>query len=160
MQISIVTCEGTFVNNKRCHEHVFSVSSIAEDVGFSFNNQMYKQVDGVAMGSPLGPTLAKIFMGYLESRIPADQMPFYKRYVDDTSTLVESEAEANKFRETLNNMHPIIRFTMEGEEDSMLAFLDCKLRRAQGSIRRSVYCKKTFTGVYTQFDSFAPMNQN
>ena len=31
------------------------------DVQFSFNNIMYSQIDGVAMGSPLGPTLANIF---------------------------------------------------------------------------------------------------
>ena len=29
-------------------------------VEFSFHNQMYKQLDGVAMGSPLGPALANI----------------------------------------------------------------------------------------------------
>ena len=36
---------------------------------FSFNNQMYKQLDGVAMSSPLGPALANIFVGFHESRI-------------------------------------------------------------------------------------------
>jgi hypothetical protein len=35
-------------------------------IEFSFNGQMFKQVDGVAMGSPLGPTLANIFMGHSE----------------------------------------------------------------------------------------------
>ena len=34
---------------------------------FSFDGKMYKQIDGVAMGSTLGPTLANIFVGYLES---------------------------------------------------------------------------------------------
>ena len=29
---------------------------------FLFNSQLYSQIDGVAMGSPLGPTLANIFM--------------------------------------------------------------------------------------------------
>ena len=29
---------------------------------FMFNNKYYKQVDGVAMGSPLAPALANIFM--------------------------------------------------------------------------------------------------
>ena len=40
-----------------------------EEVEFSFNNTLYRQIDGIAMGSPLGPTLANIFMGYLEYRI-------------------------------------------------------------------------------------------
>ena len=32
-------------------------------VEFSFNNNMHRQIDGVAMGSPLGPALANIFVG-------------------------------------------------------------------------------------------------
>ena len=29
---------------------------------FLYNNKVYKQIDGVAMGSPLGPVLANLFM--------------------------------------------------------------------------------------------------
>ena len=35
---------------------------------FLFNGVYYKQVDGVAMGSPLGPTLANLFLTYYEDR--------------------------------------------------------------------------------------------
>ena len=30
---------------------------------FQFNGQLYQQTDGVAMGSPLGPLMANVFMG-------------------------------------------------------------------------------------------------
>ena len=33
---------------------------------FLFNGNYYNQIDGVAMGSPLGPVLANLFMGYHE----------------------------------------------------------------------------------------------
>ena len=36
---------------------------------FSFNNKFYRQIDGVCMGSPLGPVLANILMTKLESTI-------------------------------------------------------------------------------------------
>ena len=43
--------------------------SATSSVEFSFNNNMYKQTDGVAMGSPLGPSLANIFVGYYEEKL-------------------------------------------------------------------------------------------
>ena len=38
-------------------------------VEFIFDGKIYKQVDGVAMVSPLGPILANIFVGYLENEL-------------------------------------------------------------------------------------------
>ncbi len=35
---------------------------------FQFNGEYYDQVDGVAMGSPLGPLFANIFMSHLEKK--------------------------------------------------------------------------------------------
>ena len=48
------------------------VSIATTSVEFSFNNKMYKQIDGVAMGSPLGSTLANIFVGYQEEKLFID----------------------------------------------------------------------------------------
>ena len=35
---------------------------------FIFNSNFYNQIDGVAMGSPLAPVLANIFMGFHKSK--------------------------------------------------------------------------------------------
>ena len=40
-----------------------------KNVHFTFNNDLYKQTDGVAMDSPLGPVLAGIIMVELENYI-------------------------------------------------------------------------------------------
>ena len=37
-----------------------------ENVTFSFQGQQYKQCDGIAMGSPLGPLLSDVFMTMIE----------------------------------------------------------------------------------------------
>ena len=34
---------------------------------FLFQGTFYNQIDGVAMGSPLGPVLANLFMGYYKT---------------------------------------------------------------------------------------------
>ena len=39
------------------------------NVHFTFNEEVYKQTDGVTMGSPLGPVFADIFMVELENNI-------------------------------------------------------------------------------------------
>ena len=58
---------------------------VTSGVEFSFQDIMYKQIDGVAMGSPLGPVLANIFVGHCESLIPSSLYPeFYRRFVDDS----------------------------------------------------------------------------
>ena len=44
-------------------------------VEFSFNDIMYKQIYGVAIGSPLGPVLADIFVGYYECKVFASSCP-------------------------------------------------------------------------------------
>ena len=56
---------------------------------FIFDGKFYEQCDGVAMGSPLGPTLANVFMCHFENiwleNCPAYFKPIvYRRFVDDT----------------------------------------------------------------------------
>ena len=56
---------------------------------------IYVQNDGVAMGSPLGPVLANIFMVELErSVIPTlmDKMKCWTRYVDDTLCYIKTDS--------------------------------------------------------------------
>ena len=131
------------------------------DVEFSFNDKMFKQIDGVAMGSPLGPVLANIFLGFYESRIPESQWPrLYRRFVDDTFALVESRSSAEKFLKCLNGLHPgVLRFTMEGEENGRLPFMDVLVRREMAGFTTTIYRKPTFTGLYTRWDSYCATGQ-
>ena len=60
--------------------------SATSTVEFSFDNTIYRQIDGVAMGSPLGPALANIFVRYYEEKLffEISKPAVYFRYVDDT----------------------------------------------------------------------------
>ena len=50
-----------------------------KNVHFSFNNDIYVQIDGFAMGSPLGPVIANIFMVELESVVVSKLNDHVKR---------------------------------------------------------------------------------
>ena len=93
---------------------------------FTFNNKFYIQVDGVAMGSPLGPILAGIFPSHHEenwrNKCPIAFKPgFYRRYVD-IFVLFESPESAHSFREYMTSKHQNINFTVE-QENFWLTFV-------------------------------------
>ena len=61
-------------------------------VHFTFNGDIYIQLDGVAMKSPLRHLLANVFMCSLDEVIVPtlkDSLMHWKRYVDDTHTYLD-----------------------------------------------------------------------
>ena len=55
------------------------------------------------MGSPLGPALANIFVGYHEEKLFSEisKLAVYFRYVDDTFVIFQNEKESEEFLITL-----------------------------------------------------------
>ena len=124
-----------------------------------FDQEFYKQHDGVAMGFPLGPTLANVFLCYhekiwLQSFPSESKLVIYRRYVDDTFLLFRSKHRIKKFRNYLNRQHRNIRFTSEIENENSVSFLDIKISRENNKFTTSVYRKPTFSRVLTNFGSF------
>ena len=127
-------------------------------VEFSFNNQMYKQLDGVAMGSPLGPELANIFVGFHESRLFDNTVKpgVYFRIVDDTFAIFGSELDCDHFKGKLNVLHPALKFTVEKEQNNALNFPDVLVEKDGTGFLTSIYRKPTFTGQYIHWNTFSP----
>ena len=131
------------------------------NVQFLFNGQIYRQKDGVAMGSPLGPLMADMFMAKLENnqlKSTIESLAFYARYVDDIFCLAKANQDPDEILTLFDTAHSSVRFTIEKECNNEFAFLDVSLtRRADGSIRRSIYRKQTHSGQYINFNSFVPI---
>ena len=127
-------------------------------VEFSFNNQMYKQLDGMAMSSPLGPALANIFVGCHDSKLFNNTVKpgVYFRYVDDTFLIFGSELECDRFHVNLNQLHPALKFTVEKEQNNSLTFLDVSVEKGGTGFLTSIYWKPTFTGQYIRWNFFSP----
>ena len=132
------------------------------DSVFMFNDQLYSQIDGVAMGSPLSCCYANVFLCHWEKiwldNCPLDFKPiYYRRYVDDTFLVFKELAHIEYFRDYLNSQHQNIKFTCEVELDSKLPFLDVTVFREDNKFVTSVYRKPTFTGLGLNFLSFTPL---
>ena len=114
-----------------------------------FDMEFYSQIDGVAMGSPLGPTLANVFLCHHEKKWLNDcpnnfQLVSYKRYVDDIFVLFKKSEHVQLFVNYMNSKHKNISFSYEAEKDEAMPFLDNNIFREKGKFVTNVYRKKNF----------------
>ena len=71
----------------------------------------------------------------------------------------ESSESADSFREYMSSKHQNINVTIEKENVGSLSFLDVKICRKSEKFFTSVYRKPTFSGVFTNNESFIPTYQ-
>ncbi|CAF1424651.1 unnamed protein product [Adineta steineri] len=137
---------------------------------FLFDGQIYDQIDGVSMGSPLAPLLAEIFLQDFEKKNSSDftrmGIMYYKRFVDDTFVLINSTTSPSDICHQLSQFHESIKFTYEEQSLAIikrekfvrvLPFLDTLVQKqANIGFITKIYRKPTFTGLMTKWDSFVP----
>ena len=119
---------------------------------------MYTQLDGVAMGTPLCPALANIFVGLHESRLFDNtvKLGVYFRFLDDTFAIFGSELGCDHFQEKLKLLHPALKVTVEKEQSNSLNFLDVLVEKEGTGFLTSIYRKQTLTRQYIRWYSFSP----
>jgi len=120
---------------------------------FQWQGEFYEQNDGVAMGSPLSPVIAKYFMETFEVNAldTASKKPkCWFRYVDDTFVVwSHGEDKLLRFLVHLNSLNPRIQFTMETEKEGRLPFLDVMVtRKPNETLAHMGYRKPTHTDRY------------
>ena len=127
---------------------------------FLYDGTIYMQVEGAAMGSPVSPIVANLFMEWFEETALASfryEIPLWRRYVDDTIVAL-CDSLIEDFTTHINSIHPAIKFTREEETDCKLPMLDTlTTRHPTGQLSFSVYRKPTHTDQYLQFDSNQPI---
>ena len=75
--------------------------------------------------------------------------------MDDTFLLFSSKDHVLKFKNYINTRHKNMNFTHEIEKNNCLAFLDVLVTREE-AFCTSLYRKPTFSGLYSNFESFMP----
>ena len=107
----------------------------------------YVQIDGVAMGSPLGVLLANFFMGSIEEEIfkETEKPDIYCRYVDDIFIKTKNYDDTEKLRKRLQESSGL-NFTIERSINGTMPFLDVLVKQIDESFKTEVYTKTTNPG--------------
>ena len=118
-----------------------------------FNKKFYKQLQSAAMGSPISPVIANIYMEHFEPlAIPTSPtlIKWCFRYVDDIHSATRKD-QVNKLQEYLSSINPPIKFTTELPGMNWLPFLDTLTKLTPNSIESTVYRKPTQTYRYLDY---------
>lgn len=99
---------------------------------FAFNGRLYRQTRGTAMGTPVGPTYASLYVAYVEQRFLREctiKPRLWKRYVDDI--LIAWPGTVDQLSTFVNNLNEQceLKFTTELNLHQEVPFLDCLLFR-------------------------------
>ena len=109
---------------------------------------MHKQFDSVPMGTPFGPTLANICVGFHKSRLFDNTIEpsTFDLWTMLLPFLVPSWIVTTK--EKLKLLLPALEFIVEKEQNTSLNFLDVLVEKEGTGFLTTIYRKPTFTGQY------------
>ena len=116
----------------------------------SFDNSIYHQTKGTAMGTPVAVCYANITIFYLEQSCFTITNPIiYKRFIDDLCVICFDTYQAQLIITTFNQQHPSIQLTAI-TIDTQGIFLDIKLSidPISNTINFNLYQKDTNKYLY------------
>lgn len=130
---------------------------------FLFEKKYYLQIQGTAMGTPLAPNYANLFMGKFELDYIYNNNPFrsyikhWSRFIDDCFLIwTGNENQLNDFFDYVNSRMPSISFTMEKNKNT-IHFLDVEITKKENKLNTTVYRKPTDKNTILSADSHHPL---
>lgn len=128
---------------------------------FAFEDSYYQQTYGTAMGTPMAPSVANLFMASLEEKL-INQSPvtiqreFWKRFIDDIFLLwTGTDEELATFMEFINSFHQTIKFTYQSSSEK-LSFLDVSVSLENGFLQTDLFTKPTDSHAFLCQNSCHP----
>ena len=132
---------------------------VLENNFFEFEDKVFKQKLGTAIGTKFAQGFANIFIRALEKRLldSSEITPWiWWRFLDDIFVIwLHSYEELEMFLARLNRFHENVKFTWEIAYDR-IAFLDVTVVLTMGEFSTDVYCKPTDAHQYLNFRSCPP----
>lgn len=145
-------------------EFIFQLLTIVMDNNYlQFNGQFYKQIKGTAMGTPVAPTYANIFMYILERIVIKkyrENILLYYRYLDDVFMVIKSGIDTLAIKSSFNTMKQgiLMEFSESSEQAIFLDLCIFKGSRFESLhlLDLKVYQKPLNAYLYIPFFSFHP----
>lgn len=132
---------------------------LCTDMGyFVHDNTYYKQIFGIAMGSPIAPALAELVMDDLLAFVTDKldfELPFLYKYVDDIITILP-KCKIDSTLLIFNSYHSRLNFTVEIENNNALPFLDTLVIREGPHIYTDWFFKPCASNRILHFYSQCP----
>lgn len=131
---------------------------------FRFNDTIYSQKRGTAMGTKMAPSFANLFMHKIETSFIQSQPikpTLWKRYIDDILCIwTGTELQLHQFLEKLNIHHTTIKFTWDISVDKVI-FLDLEIFKGArfkktGHLDIATHFKQTNSFQYLHFATSHP----
>jgi hypothetical protein len=125
----------------------------------------YHPDKGVAMGSPISSTMAKIFIQYLEDTLikhllDSKSIIFYARYVDDILINYDSShTNPNEITQYANTIHNNTQVNPTPENAGQINFLDLTITRKTTNLEIDIFRKPTTTNTTINYLSNHPLEQ-
>jgi hypothetical protein len=143
-----------------CEQKILELVNLCLDsTYFQSGEHFYEQTSGLAMGSPLSPILADLFMEKIKETIEKEDkekhIKFWKRYVDDVLAIITKEGNPEEIL-LRANISRTVKFTLEKEKDGCLPFLHVQITQQEERLLISVYRKKTDSERYLHYESNHP----
>lgn len=128
---------------------------------FIYNDTIYKQTDGIPMGSPLSPILSDIVMEYILDQAISKlnyKLDVCIKYVDDLFLIIPKHL-IDYTLAVFNSIHHKIQFTHETEVNNQIPFLDViVIRNEDGTLDYNWYSKPTSSNRLLNFRSNHPLS--
>nr|XP_033815550.1 uncharacterized protein LOC117367239 [Geotrypetes seraphini] len=137
------------------------ISMVINNNYFNFENSIYLQTQGVAMGATVAPTIACLYMTQFEELFVYTSLLFHqvicwKRFVDDVFFVWGGSIEdLHKFINDINLKDPNITFTYQYNQHQ-ISFLDIMISKYNNQISTSLYKKPSDRNSLLQYGSFHP----
>ena len=123
---------------------------------FKFENEEYSQHSGLAMGSPLSPVAACLYLEKLEQEHYLGIMgpeTLWMRYIDDVLVVIPRDMNIEDKVQELNTVDAKIQFTVKKEAGGRLPFLDTFILREGRDLKYKVYRKPPCKEDYIHYFS-------